>query len=45
MSLFSIKKPKQKQEPQKDTYYIEPAKEDDPETHENWEEQQWDKSW
>lgn len=28
MGLFSIKKPKQREEPQKDTYYIEPTEEE-----------------
>ena len=45
MGIFQIKKQKAREEPKQETYYIEPTKEEDPETHENWEEQQEDKPW
>lgn len=39
MGFFSIKQPKKKQAEEKDTYYIEPAKEEE-ENHDAWTEQE-----
>lgn len=38
--LFSVKNTKPKQEEKKNTYYIEPAKNPDEETHDEWVEEQ-----
>lgn len=40
MGLFSIKKPKEREQPQKDTYYIEPTEEVQ---EQSWVEEQQDK--